>query len=181
MVAKLLVSSMLVAGLLGSSIASAADVTRVHTLVLDSSGSQDYGDTFGATFKGKTFDDLFNFTISGTSDFSGALISISGRKTDLDITGFNLLPSMGAAINGVSLTVAGGVLDSWVIQAMNVAPGSYSLEVLGTVVGSGGSFGGNVNVSPVPEPGSLGMMVAGLGLLGVAISRRKKRSDSFSV
>ena len=180
MVSRLLLGSMLVAGLVGSSVASAADITRTHTLVIDASGTQDFGDKFDASTKSKSFDDFFSFTVGGTSDLTSALISVKGKFQDLNITGFNLIPSAGSMISGTSLTPGGGALDAWSIDASAIAPGSYQLEVLGTVVGAGGSFGGNINVSPVPEPGSMGMMVAGLGLLGVAMSRRKKRSDSFS-
>ena len=179
MVSKLLVSSMLVAGLFASSVVGAADVTRNHTLVIDASGTQSYGDVFGAAFKGKTFDDFFNFHLNIASDLTAALVSISGRTTDLSITGFNLIPVGGTTIFGSSLS-SDPTLNAWAVEANNILPGSYQLEVLGTVVGAGGSFGGNINVSPVPEPGALGMMVAGLGLMGVAMSRRKKRSDSFS-
>ena len=179
MVSRLLLGSMVLAGLLGSSVVSAADITRNHTLVIDASGTLDFGDKFDANTQSKTFDDFFSFTVGCTADLTSALISVKGNLQDLNITGFNLIPSVGATISGVSLA-SGGALDAWSVDAGTIAPGSYQLEVLGTVVGAGGSFGGNINVSPVPEPGSMGMMLAGFGLLGVAMSRRKKRSDPFS-
>ena len=62
-----------------------------------------------------------------------------------------------------------------------LAAGNYGFEVTGmtTLPHLGGSFAGNLNVmtTPVPEPASVVMLTAGLGLLGLA--RRRQKSDKF--
>lgn len=49
----------------------------------------------------------------------------------------------------------------------------YELKVSGTVGASGGSYGGNIVATPVPEPETYAMMLAGLGALGFLARRRK--------
>ncbi len=63
------------------------------------------------------------------------------------------------------------------IGPMSLASGTYIFEVVGRVVGaSGGAYTGILNVaSPVPEPGALGLLLAGLGVLGMARRRRNRR------
>ncbi|MFZ3289766.1 MAG: FxDxF family PEP-CTERM protein [Telluria sp.] len=52
------------------------------------------------------------------------------------------------------------------------------MQVSGTLVSTGsGSFGANLNLAPVPEPETYGMMLAGLGILGM-LSRRRKNSST---
>jgi hypothetical protein len=59
----------------------------------------------------------------------------------------------------------------------NVAAGTYSLSASGSVSGGGyGLIAAQVAVTPVPEPESYAMMLAGLGFMG-AIARRRARKD----
>ena len=65
------------------------------------------------------------------------------------------------------------------VPAQTLLAGNHTLTVSGTVVGSsgGGSFGGNVNVSPVgavPEPATWAMMLLGFGAVGFAMRRRQR-------
>ena len=51
--------------------------------------------------------------------------------------------------------------------------GTYVLEIRGDVVGtSGGSYSGNLNLSPVPLPAALPLLLSGLGLLGGLVRKR---------
>jgi hypothetical protein len=53
--------------------------------------------------------------------------------------------------------------------------GSYALKVNGQVMGTGGgAFGGDLTVSPVPEPQAWGMLLAGLGLGMAGMAGRRK-------
>jgi hypothetical protein len=63
--------------------------------------------------------------------------------------------------------------------------GPLLLTITGKTINGGGSFGGTVNVvngavpipSPVPEPETYAMMLAGLGLLGFAARRKAKANQ----
>lgn len=152
--------------------AHAADINRTSSVDI-SSGTASFGGAFNTNDKGKTFSDLFSFSIGSASDFDAALTSVATlTKLDLDITGFKLFFNGGLLSNGVQDN--SGKTDLWTLSHSGLSSGNYSLAVEGTVLGTkGGSFGGNLNVSPVPEPGTLGMMVGGLALLGF-IGRRRK-------
>lgn len=80
-----------------------------------------------------------------------------------------------AAWSALPLTAAGtGSGDVQVINAINLAPGNYLLEVRGNITGvSGGVYAGALNLAPVPEPGAIGLMLAGMGVLGFIARRRK--------
>jgi hypothetical protein len=53
--------------------------------------------------------------------------------------------------------------------------GSYAIQVDGQVRGvGGGAFGGDLTISPVPEPQTWGMLAAGLGVLTTLAWRRRQ-------
>lgn len=74
-----------------------------------------------------------------------------------------------------------GALQSWstnyslpgasvsIVDPTSLTAGQYVIELRGT---STGTFGGTLSISPVPEPESYTMLVAGLGLLGFTARRK---------
>lgn len=83
-------------------------------------------------------------------------------------------PALVAAWSAQTLTAQSSGGDVQLIAPINLAPGSYVLEVRGNLTGtSGGSYAGVLNLAPVPEPGAVGMMLAGLGMLGFMVRRRR--------
>jgi hypothetical protein len=81
---------------------------------------------------------------------------------------------LGTAIAGVNETGFGShPTDSWSLSAYGLSSGYYALQVNGQVLGAGGgAFGGDLTVSPVPEPQSWAMLLAGMGMLGMAAHRK---------
>ena len=144
-----------------------------------------YGDAFAASESGRAFTNVFTFEVAGIPFDAAASVTSSfldspGTK-DLLITGLSLyrfdpatLATIGNAVAGIDLTGFGdNPVDSWSVTAVNLPIGSYAVRVDGRVVGNaGGSFGGDLTVSPVPEGASWAMLLAGLA--GGALVRRRR-------
>lgn len=62
-------------------------------------------------------------------------------------------------------------------QPLNSA--EYYLNITGVTSGTlGGAYSGAISISPVPEPETYAMLLAGLGLMGAVVRRRSMRKDS---
>jgi hypothetical protein len=110
----------------------------------------------------------------GLQNFSARLYKLTSGQESLT-TG---LPSSGTPIQAWTSTalLAPGLTSTTVLfQNVSLQAGaSYALEVRGTINGAfGGSYGGNLNITPVPEPGSLALLGASLGVMAL-VSRRRK-------
>lgn len=144
-----------------------------------------FGDTFAASTQNRAFSDLFTFNVDTPFDAAGSLTSsyLNVPQTkDLNITSMSLyrydpvtLDVLGTAISGIDGSGTGAnATDSWSLSGFNLTEGYYALRVDGNVSGAGGgAFGGDLNISPVPEPQSWAMLLGGLGLAGMLARRRK--------
>lgn len=134
-----------------------------------------FGDTFTGAQSGSAFTDLFTFTVDGTRFDAAASVTSSfldspGSK-DLSITGLSLyrydpqtLAVIGNALAGIDLTgFEANPVDSWTLTGLNLESGAYAVRIDGTVVGAaGGSFGGDLTVSPIPEAPFYALLLGGL-------------------
>jgi hypothetical protein len=74
-----------------------------------------------------------------------------------------------------SISVAPGATATYsVIPTTTLGQGTYVLEVRGVTGTSGGSYAGVLNLTPVPLPAALPLLLSGIGLFGAA-ARRKAR------
>ena len=113
-------------------------------------------------------------SITSSIDFSNVL-GINNLQTRLyNASGQSTLPVLGAP--------AGGAIDAWsntfsispgttetvsVLPQTTLAAGTYVLEVRGNLVGAnGGSYSGTLQLTPVPLPAALALLLSGLGVLG---------------
>lgn len=131
---------------------------------------------FGVThIQTGAFTDTFNFSPSDGAWFvDSSLVTIGFQP--LSNINFN-----SARINGHNMTLtAHGVFEyGWLVNEPILGP--LVLTVLGDVVGQAGgasaSYAGTINISPIPEPETYGMLLGGLGILSW-LSRRKPSVDN---
>jgi hypothetical protein len=126
---------------------------------------------FGAThFQTGTFIDTFNFSPSDGSWFvDSSLVTIGFQPlSNIDF--------ISAMINNHAMTLtAPGVFEyGWLVNEPIVGPLVLTVEgiVVGAPGGASASYAGTINISPIPEPETYGMLLGGLGILAW-LSRKK--------
>ena len=124
------------------------------------------------------FIDTFTFTVPdsalGVSANIIEVLSAGGSGYARHITGLEY------DIVDMTNTVKGHYFGGLTVSRTVLMAGDYTLIVKGNADGiTGGTYGVNLSVSPVPEPATYGMMLVGLGLLGFASRRRDASNDKF--
>lgn len=185
---KLTQSLILALALAGSSIAHATtDLSAAPvdlTLDLQSSSSAAFGQSIhlsnlaDAGQQGNFFIDNYTFTLAGANDLSSLVTSlIAAPNSGLIITGFNLLSNNSVVLAGHQNLVDFDAADqAWSFDSTHpLSGGNYTLQVRGYAADTtAGSYSGNIGIAAaVPEPETVAMLLAGLGLIGV-VSRRRK-------
>jgi hypothetical protein len=148
--------------------ASATNTVHNYNITLPNDYAVISGNFLG---KNNTFTDFYHFTV-GASDLDAGFYANQGKVVGLSIAKFDLVLAGGGLV--ASSTGAAG---NWNIASTLLAPGSYVLEIAGKVTGSAsGNYNGTLNVSPVPEPETYGMMLMGLAMVGVVARRKAKKA-----
>ncbi len=98
----------------------------------------------------------FQFT-PGTPNVDFSQVTLNGIAGTVDNSG---------AGNTISVFFAGPV-DGWLSNSP-----AYQLKIWGTA-SAGSQYGGSLNVSVVPEPGSYALMLGGLAGIGMVLRRRR--------
>ncbi|MFM9913822.1 MAG: FxDxF family PEP-CTERM protein [Methylophilaceae bacterium] len=161
-VKHLLVSAVL----LGSAVGAQAADYNLGTL---SAGYTGFGPN--SVISG-SFVDKINFNLSGLSNESfgaGALNFTLGGLPFLNINNLSM------SLFDSNDTLQSSGLD---FTVNSLTSGNYYLKVTGTATGfAGGLYAGGintVNVTPVPEPDALSLMLSGLAMLGFMAYRRRQ-------
>ncbi|GCL62355.1 FxDxF family PEP-CTERM protein [Pseudaquabacterium pictum] len=112
------------------------------------------------------FFDTFSFSLTTESVVNATAVSFGGIRSG---SAWSIVDSMDNLMAGTySLTTIPASLASLTLGA-----GDYAVVVTGKGQASGGMYGVSVNVTPVPEPETYAMMLAGLAALGFLARRRQ--------
>lgn len=149
--------------LVGSSVGAYADTIDFGTIA--NPGTWDIRDlAWVPGSAGATFNTTYNFSLDRSGPVSVVL-------------------SLGAAMTGFSISGAWGSwngTDTYTATGSLTAGDIYSFTVHGhdSSEWGGGGYGGHISGSPapVPEPETLAMLLAGLGLIGLVSRRRNNTS-----
>ena len=125
------------------------------------------------------FNDIFPFYLPAGAGGDGGGSVISGfaqTGPDVYITRFTLFDiTTNTIIDTGSLTP--GIFKAISFPGPLNPTDHYALVVKGGLLPAGhgsGSYAGNFHISPIPEPETYAMLLAGLGLLGFMARRRKE-------
>jgi hypothetical protein len=123
------------------------------------------------------FQDIFGTGLVNLSFFYSARPGVAANSNGLSV-------QFGSFTDTVLKKVAGGPVHNWMQYTLN----NFQLNVSGitrltfAAIGRSDGLGGSLDnvsvtaVSPVPEAETYAMLLAGLGLLGVASRRRRKQA-----
>lgn len=138
------------------------------------------GDSFAS--RAGSFTDLYNFNVGSASNFSGVAIALNFNIPFLPGIEFNIRDFSISLTDGSTGTVYtdNNGSDGFSLSAL-IGPGAtHTFAVNGFVNGSwGGAYAAALTVSPaavspIPEPGTYALMLAGLGVVGFMASRRRR-------
>lgn len=132
-----------------------------------SSGSNSFGNTPIAG----SFVDTISFTIVA-SVFNAGIITVVNGTQNVDFTSIVLTGPAGT-FSVPKLT--SDPVEVWATPAAGytLTAGTYTLTLTGTNSASIGSYSANLAVTPVPEPETYAMLLAGLGIVGLSMRRRR--------
>ena len=174
---KLLVNTIGAFALLGA--ATAANAASVIVGPVPAVLTPPSSSVFGANLTGSpststAIDDVFTFTIQGSAALTNAQISTILLNDTQNVTFSSILLDSTFAF---SKTSDDPNPESWaLLNPVTLGVGTHTISVLGTLLGETGSYSGtiNVQVAPVPEPGTWAMMLLGFGAMGLMIRRQRR-------
>jgi hypothetical protein len=141
------------------------------------------------------FQDTYEFSLSSAA--AGDLLTISlnlggaySSVFNISDLQFRLYEVPTGSTPGLTIPAGSTVVTGWTGVAgndngtaitanfTNAQSGTYFLDVAGTADGtSGGTYIGQLNLTPVPLPAGLPLLLSGLAGLGAMVRRRKALSD----
>ncbi|PTQ80123.1 FxDxF family PEP-CTERM protein [Nitrosomonas ureae] len=124
-----------------------------------------------------SFDHVFTFNLANWNGLVSIAVTNDFGKFNINGSSLQLWKETSADGNYTNDTSLGSfAFDSSSVgmDFGNLGPGNYYYEVTGTVLGlKGGSYTVDSYISPVPEPETYAMLLAGLGMIGFSVRRRR--------
>lgn len=190
MVNSSLKQAVAVALLAGASVAANATTTDLG-MVSFAAPTAFNGSVLGGS---QSFSDIFTFNLSEPNVSSGySVVNFPLSIPELGSFG-TVLATLSLISNGADgirgnaddqllkstvLPSAGNTSDHLSLSWDQPITGPAYLNITGVTTGSlGGLYSGSISVSPVPEPESFAMLLAGLGLMGAVVRRRSMHKSS---
>jgi hypothetical protein len=113
----------------------------------------------------------YSFTLDSTTGLSNVIGSL--RFADpVDLT----ISLTGGVSFSSSVTVSGSQYIPQAFSFSSLADGNYVISFTGLSTSSANSLGGGsiqASIAPIPEPQSFALMLAGLGVAGILVRRRR--------
>jgi len=133
--------------------------------------------SFSNTVTG-SFSDTWTFNLGTASIVAASITNVAitfAGSTFGEITNFSaLLNGVPLLLGGSSQSNNGVTVATQILAGSTTLPaGFYQLKVSGTALGATASYGGNIVATPVPEPETYAMLLAGLGVVGFLARRRQ--------
>ncbi len=138
--------------------------------------SGDWVANFGANDlpKSSTFAHDFSFQLPAPVAVNGgsSIIADFGFPSGFNVT-FNDFSLWNATTNTlISSGSTGGSFSTFNFGSIGPSNDFFKIHVEGTTLATGAGYAGNLTISPVPEPETYAMLLAGLGLIGFSVRRR---------
>ena len=124
---------------------------------------------FSSTPVAGGFVDLFTFSLATTSVANASITSVVNGLQDIDFSFIALTGPSGV----FSFTqVLADPFETWALSSVTLAPGAYTLSVIGLNSSAVASYGGNIGVTAIPEPQTYALLLGGLIGMGFIARRR---------
>lgn len=133
-----------------------------------------FGNPIAALVAKDSFVDDFVFTIQDAQYVSFWAISTFNPAPTIHFTSVTLYDFVGGVYSPVN-TINSQI--SLFEDGFGLHSGSYALEITGDLLAKGGGFNGVLTTTPVPEPSSLALMLAGVGAM-FSMARRRKNNQA---
>lgn len=148
------------------------------TMRIDGTGGEAAGTAVRVSFAGLASAALYDFGSAAQGGYLGLGLSVVQGDT---VMGEYLWDVQASGEQAVSFGFTGYVGQTYTLSAFMLS--GVGVDGTGLVAGAdgmlriaevGASLGGNFAVTPVPEPETVAMLLAGLGVLAAAVRRRQR-------